>query len=105
MGSKQAEPPQFAISADRIFDGYRWHNDALILIADGIVQSITPRDERARRWSTEVMPPGTILAPGFIDLQVNGGGGILLKISQRRTRCVPSLKRIVGMAPQVAYRR
>jgi N-acetylglucosamine-6-phosphate deacetylase len=78
MGSKQAEPPQFAISADRIFDGYRWHNDALILIADGIVQSITPRDERARRWSTEVMPPGTILAPGFIDLQVNGGGGILL---------------------------
>ena len=38
MGSKQAEPPQFAISADRIFDGYRWQNDALILIADGIVQ-------------------------------------------------------------------
>jgi N-acetylglucosamine-6-phosphate deacetylase len=24
------------------------------------------------------MPPGTVLAPGFIDLQVNGGGGILL---------------------------
>jgi N-acetylglucosamine-6-phosphate deacetylase len=78
MGSKQAEQPQFAFSADRIFDGYRWHNDALILIADGIVQSITPRDESVRFRSTEVMPPGTILAPGFIDLQVNGGGGILL---------------------------
>jgi len=78
MGSKQAEPPQFAISADRIFDGFRWHNDALVLIADGIVQSITPRGESAKFWSTEVMPPGTILAPGFIDLQVNGGGGILL---------------------------
>ena len=76
----QSKPnhPQFAISADRIFDGYRWHNHALILIAGGIVQSITPRDENARCWSTEVMPPGTILAPGFIDLQVNGGGGILL---------------------------
>ena len=24
------------------------------------------------------MPPRTMLAPGFIDLQVNGGGGILL---------------------------
>jgi N-acetylglucosamine-6-phosphate deacetylase len=24
------------------------------------------------------MPSGTMLAPGFIDLQVNGGGGILL---------------------------
>src|SRR5712672_696900 len=78
MGSEQAEPYQFAISADRIFDGYRWHNHALILIAGGIVQSITPRDESARCWSTEVMPPGTLLAPGFIDLQVNGGGGTLL---------------------------
>ena len=78
MGSEQAEPSQFAIAADRIFDGYRWHNHALILIAGGIVQSITPRDENTRCWSTEVMPPGTILAPGFIDLQVNGGGGILL---------------------------
>jgi N-acetylglucosamine-6-phosphate deacetylase len=78
MGSEQAEPSPFAISADRIFDGYRWHNHAFILIAGGIVQSITPRDENARCWSTEVMPPGTILAPGFIDLQVNGGGGILL---------------------------
>ena len=78
MDSEQAEPSPFAISADRIFDGYRWHDHALILIAGGIVQSITPRDENARCWSTEVMPPGTILAPGFIDLQVNGGGGILL---------------------------
>ena len=24
------------------------------------------------------MPPETLLAPGFIDLQVNGGGGVLL---------------------------
>src|ERR1700755_3412916 len=78
MGSEQAEPRPFAISADRIFDGHRWHNHALILIAGGIVQSITPNDESARCWSTEVMPPGTILAPGFIDLQVNGGGGVLL---------------------------
>src|SRR6476660_3905564 len=78
MGSEQAEPSQFAIAADRIFDGYRWHNHALILIAGGIVQSITPRDENARCSSTEIMPPGSILAPGFIDLQVNGGGGVLL---------------------------
>jgi N-acetylglucosamine-6-phosphate deacetylase len=93
MGSKQAESPQFAISADRIFDGYRWHNDALILIADGIVQSITPRDESARCWSAEVMPPGTILAPGFIDLQVNGGGGILLN-----DRPTPDAMRAIAQA-------
>src|SRR6202165_3305790 len=80
MGPKPAEHaprPQLAISADRIFDGYRWHHRAVILIDRGVVQCIAPR-ESAGDWPTEVMPPGTMLAPGFIDLQVNGGGGILL---------------------------
>src|ERR1700682_1011732 len=80
MGPKPAEHarrPQLAISADRIFDGYRWHNRAVILIDRGVVQCIAPR-QSAGDWPTEFMPPGTILAPGFIDLQVNGGGGILL---------------------------
>src|SRR5882724_1208953 len=80
MGPKPAEHarrPQLAISADRIFDGYRWHNRAVILIDRGVVQCIAPR-ESADDWPTEVMPSGTMLAPGFIDLQVNGGGGILL---------------------------
>ena len=36
------------------------------------------RDQSAGDLPTEVMPSGTMLAPGFIDLQVNGGGGILL---------------------------
>src|SRR5712672_1670855 len=81
MGLEPAEyarRPQLALSADRIFDGCRWHNDAVILIDGGMVQCIAPRDKSADDWPTEVMPPGTILAPGFIDLQVNGGGGILL---------------------------
>src|SRR3979490_1652076 len=81
MGPEPAEHarrPQFAISAERIFDGYRWHNNAVILIDSGLIQCITPRDQIAGDWPTEVAPPGTMLAPGFIDLQVNGGGGILL---------------------------
>src|SRR5258706_10476348 len=76
--AEHARTPQLAISADRIFDGHRWHNDAVILIDRGVVQCIAPRDQSAGDWPTEVMPPGTVLAPGFIDLQVNGGGGILL---------------------------
>jgi N-acetylglucosamine-6-phosphate deacetylase len=70
--------PRFAISADRIFDGQRWHEDAIILIDRGLVRRIAARGEGEIGWPTEVMPPGTMLAPGFIDLQVNGGGGILL---------------------------
>jgi N-acetylglucosamine-6-phosphate deacetylase len=81
MGLKPAErgrTPRLAISADRIFDGYRWHDDSVILIEGAVVQRIAPRDRSAGDWPTEVMPPGTVLAPGFIDLQVNGGGGVLL---------------------------
>src|ERR1700730_3553292 len=76
--AEHARRPQLAISADRIFDGYRWHNDAVILIDRGVVQCIAPRDQSAGDWPIEVMPPRPRLAPGFIDLQVNGGGGILL---------------------------
>jgi N-acetylglucosamine-6-phosphate deacetylase len=70
--------PQLAISADRIFDGHRWHDHAVILIDRGLVRGIAPRGQNTGDWPTQVMPPGTVLAPGFIDLQVNGGGGILL---------------------------
>src|SRR6202140_1054551 len=81
MGLEPAEParrPRLAVAADRIFDGYRWHNDAVILIDRGVVQGIAPRGPSMDDWPTDVMPPGTVLAPGFIDLQVNGGGSILL---------------------------
>jgi len=81
MGLQPAEhgrTPRLAISADRIFDGYRWHDDSVILIEGGVIQGIAPRDRSAGDWPTEVTPPGTVLAPGFIDLQVNGGGGVLL---------------------------
>ncbi len=76
--AEHARRPRSAISADRIFDGYRWHHEAVVVIDRGVVQGIAPRDQGEADWPTEVMPPGTVLAPGFIDLQVNGGGGILL---------------------------
>jgi N-acetylglucosamine-6-phosphate deacetylase len=43
-----------------------------------MVQCVAPRDQGTGEWPIDVMPPGTLLAPGFIDLQVNGGGGVLL---------------------------
>ena len=81
MGLEPAEHAgrhRSAISADRIFDGFRWYDDSVILIERGTIQRIVPRDQSAEGWPTETMPAGTVLAPGFIDLQVNGGGGILL---------------------------
>jgi N-acetylglucosamine-6-phosphate deacetylase len=76
--AEHARSSRTAISADRIFDGYRWHKDAVILIDRGVVQGVVPHDQNVGDWPTEVMPAATVLAPGFIDLQVNGGGGVLL---------------------------
>jgi N-acetylglucosamine-6-phosphate deacetylase len=74
---EHAASPQSTVTADRIFDGYRWHKDAEVVIDRGIVQRIAPRNHSVG-LQVEIMPAGTVLAPGFIDLQVNGGGGVLL---------------------------
>jgi N-acetylglucosamine-6-phosphate deacetylase len=67
-----------AVLADRVFDGHAWHNGAAVLIRDGLIGGVgTTADIRPDCPQTR-LPPGVFLAPGFIDLQVNGGGGILL---------------------------
>ena len=67
-------PPQHAVLAGRVFDGTRWHDEAAVLIREGRVAGIRRASEVPGDWSQERLPPGTVLAPGFIDLQVNGGG-------------------------------
>src|SRR5262249_45229473 len=66
-----------ALSGARIFDGGRWHDDAAILIRDGTVLAIAPRSDIPEGARVHPLDGGT-LAPGFIDAQVNGGGGVSL---------------------------
>lgn len=66
-----------AILADRVFDGHDWHTKSAVLIRDHRVAGLAAWAEVPAGWTHEQLPPGTFLAPGFIDLQVNGGGGVL----------------------------
>jgi N-acetylglucosamine-6-phosphate deacetylase len=69
---------RYAVLGDRIFDGRRWHSDAAVLIEDGRIRGLAAPGEVPGDWPQRRLPDGALLAPGFIDLQVNGGGGILL---------------------------
>lgn len=67
---------RLAIAAGRIFDGDAWHQDTALLIADGVIEGIVAR--RDIPAGVQVTEAGAMLVPGFIDLQVNGGGGLML---------------------------
>jgi len=79
-----------AIAGARIFDGHQWHDDAALLIEMGQVAAIAPAaDIPANARSVTV--PGGMIVPGFVDLQVNGGGGVLFNnaptVQSIRTIC------------------
>ena len=65
-----------AITGARIFDSATWHDDAALLIEFGYVAGIVPTSDIPAN-AARVTLDGGMIVPGFIDLQVNGGGGIL----------------------------
>jgi N-acetylglucosamine-6-phosphate deacetylase len=66
-----------AIRGARIFDGEDWHDEEALLVSNGTVEAVVAADAVPADAET-VDLPGGFLAPGFVDLQVNGGGGVML---------------------------
>jgi N-acetylglucosamine-6-phosphate deacetylase len=66
-----------AVQGARIFDGDNWHDGSALLLSGGRVHSIVP--ETTVPAHVDIIDAGGgLLVPGFVDLQVNGGGGVML---------------------------
>ncbi|WP_022703602.1 N-acetylglucosamine-6-phosphate deacetylase [Pseudorhodobacter ferrugineus] len=59
-------------SGAQVFDGKRLLANQAVMVESGIITNIAPAGAAAPMFQ------GGILAPAFVDLQVNGGGGIML---------------------------
>lgn len=67
-----------AIAADQVFDGTTVREHAAVVIEGGAISAVVGQSELPRAMPVDRMPDDTWLAPGFIDIQVNGGGDVLL---------------------------
>ncbi len=68
---------QYAVAADTVFDGWLRHDDYAVVIEGGCIAALAPRRELPAAMPVTNLPDGAWLAPGFIDVQVNGGGDVL----------------------------
>jgi N-acetylglucosamine-6-phosphate deacetylase len=68
---------RFAIAADHVFDGEALRDDFAVVVEGARIAHLVPRDGVPSDIAVRLLPSGAWLAPGFIDVQVNGGGDVL----------------------------
>ena len=66
-----------AVASDFVFDGTALRRDHAVIIEGSTISGLTPARELPRELPVRRIPQGAWLAPGFIDVQVNGGGDVL----------------------------
>jgi N-acetylglucosamine-6-phosphate deacetylase len=66
-----------AVAAGTVFDGTALYRDHAVIIDGGRIGAVVPTRELPRGLPVRDLSEDTWLAPGFIDVQVNGGGDVL----------------------------
>jgi N-acetylglucosamine-6-phosphate deacetylase len=62
------------LNGARIFDGQHLLDGYSLILSDGVIEALLPSDQ----VEAPTIETDGIIAPGFVDLQVNGGGGLML---------------------------
>ncbi len=68
---------RYAIAADVVFDGATSRRDSAVVVEGSTIAAVAPRGDLSASIEIFEAPRGAWLAPGFIDIQVNGGGDVL----------------------------
>jgi N-acetylglucosamine-6-phosphate deacetylase len=66
-----------AVAAQSVFDGNAVLRDSAVVIEGTQIVAVKPRREVPASMPMRTLPDDAWLAPGFIDVQVNGGGDVL----------------------------
>jgi len=66
-----------AVAAERVFDGTALRERTAVIIDGARIADVVPTADLPRTIPVHALPAGAWLAPGFVDLQVNGGGDVL----------------------------
>jgi len=70
-------PHRYALAAETLFDGISARQDFAVVIEGERIAAVAPRRELPNDILVRRLPDDAWLAPGFIDVQVNGGGDVL----------------------------
>lgn len=68
---------KLAVTARTLFDGESLRTDCTVIVESGRVAAVLSGRERPAGIQVQELPDNEWLAPGFIDVQVNGGGDVL----------------------------
>ncbi|WP_257549552.1 N-acetylglucosamine-6-phosphate deacetylase [Sphingopyxis sp. DBS4] len=65
-----------ALVGARIFAGDTWYDEHALVMSDGRIEMLQAADALPHTMPVQTLEGGVLL-PGFVDTQVNGGGGVL----------------------------
>jgi N-acetylglucosamine-6-phosphate deacetylase len=70
-----AQSHTWYLTADKLFDGHRYHSDRLIRIEGSEITEISQIGNMPD--DAPIVHTDRLVSPGYVDLQINGGGGVL----------------------------